>query len=142
LSRAVDLATSAVWIDRKTITRWALQHARMAQNRRDARRGPWLHLGRAEFFALPALGWRTSSGVLETVYVCQIRTWVIQRAVRNGSPSSASTRTTTKHARYCTSPEAKLIASASMMVLNKNDSRAWTSDKRRIPLEVMETSDT
>jgi len=43
---------------------------------------------------------------------------------------------------YCTRPEAKLIASASIMVLNKNDSRAWTSDKRRIPLEVMETSDT
>jgi hypothetical protein len=34
----------------------------MAQNRRDVRRGTWLHLGRAEFFALPALGWRTSSG--------------------------------------------------------------------------------
>jgi hypothetical protein len=80
--------------------------------------------------------------VLETVYVCQIRTWVIQRAVRNGSLSSTSTRRTTKHTLYCTRPEATLIANANMTVLNKNDNRAWTNDKRRIPLEVMATSDT
>jgi hypothetical protein len=133
----VDLATSAVWIDRKNDHTLGLA-TRMAQNRRDICRGTWLHLGRAEFFAPPALGWRNIVGGLETVYVCQIQTWVIQRAVGNASHFRARARS----AVYCTRPEAKLIASASMMVLNKNDSRAWTSDKRRIPLEVMATSDT
>ena len=33
-----------------------MQHPRMAQNRRDVRRGTWLHLGRAEFFAPPDVG--------------------------------------------------------------------------------------
>jgi hypothetical protein len=47
-----------------------------------------------------------------------------------------------REAPYCTRPEAMLIANANMTVLNKNDNRAWTNDKRRIPLEVMDTSDT
>jgi hypothetical protein len=47
-----------------------------------------------------------------------------------------------REAPYSTRPEAMLIANANMTVLNKNDNRAWTNDKRRIPLEVMDTSDT
>jgi hypothetical protein len=41
-----------------------------------------------------------------------------------------------------TSPEAKLIESANMIVLNKNDNSAWTSDRRRIRFDVIATSDT
>src|ERR1700730_2821513 len=38
--------------------------------------------------------------------------------------------------------EARLIASAKMTVLNKNERRAWTSDNRRMSLEVIATSET
>lgn len=41
-----------------------------------------------------------------------------------------------------TSPDAKLIASANMTVLNRNESNAWTNDRRRIRFEVIATSDT
>jgi hypothetical protein len=41
-----------------------------------------------------------------------------------------------------TSPEAKLIASANMIVLNRNDNSAWTNDRRRIRFDVIATSDT
>jgi|GEM_PF-5767589 hypothetical protein len=39
-------------------------------------------------------------------------------------------------------PEAKLMASANITVLNKNESSAWTNDSLRIRVDVMETSDT
>jgi hypothetical protein len=45
-------STSAVWIDRRTITRWVWQPARMAQIRRD-RTSEVVSLARAEIFALP-----------------------------------------------------------------------------------------
>jgi hypothetical protein len=38
--------------------------------------------------------------------------------------------------------EAKLIASARMTVLNKNESIAWTSESRLITFEVIATSET
>ena len=41
-----------------------------------------------------------------------------------------------------TSPDARLIASANMTVLNRNESNAWTNDRRRIRFEVIDTSDT
>jgi hypothetical protein len=53
------------------------------------------------------------------------------------------TRTITKFSPYeDTSPDARLIASANMTVLNRNESNAWTSDRRRIRFEVIDTSDT
>ena len=41
-----------------------------------------------------------------------------------------------------TNPDARLIASANMIVLNRNESKAWTNDRRRIRFEVIVTSDT
>jgi hypothetical protein len=58
-------------------------------------------------------------------------------------PSRTTMRTITKFSPYeDTSPDARLIASANMTVLNRNESNAWTSDRRRIRFEVIDTSDT
>jgi hypothetical protein len=43
---------------------------------------------------------------------------------------------------YCINPDPRLIASANMTVLNRNESIAWTNDKRRIRRDVIATSDT
>jgi hypothetical protein len=43
---------------------------------------------------------------------------------------------------YCINPDPRLIASAKMTVLNRNESIAWTNDMCRIRLDVIETSDT
>jgi hypothetical protein len=54
LSRAVDVPPRRLWIGRKTITFWAMQHARMAQIRRDPPRRGGIRLPAPRFSPYPS----------------------------------------------------------------------------------------
>jgi hypothetical protein len=86
------------------------------------------NLGRAEFFALPFPGSRS------VLPVRPIRLPLL-------APGLITVLLITLPYED-TNPDAKLIASANMIVLNRNDNNAWTNDKRRIRFDVMATSDT